>query len=982
MSSFTISVLADGNFFFKVPEVTQEEIIPKNIHNILLCDSSGSMGSYWAKVASGWNKLVEKLDGSVSLILFSDNAFRYPGKTLPLHMVKSGGTDIISGLNELEKELKNHKNDDLVRVFFITDGADGKQDTFQSRFDKTINKYYKPINQVEFYVLGLTGNFPVFISQAIRANIHSGRNSIPNLFWSQTCTEQEINEEFDLIGKQNKIINKITLPFVGKTTPFSTETNIFYTGDWVLINNKYRGSELPNWFECEGNVYKLEINPSHTFDDLLEMFAQWIGILQTTSIKLASDTNLIKFNATQVKEQIEKIYNDFISTNKIVPQMKTFTQRILDKQIKTKTYQYQSYLKIANDLASGVKLQFMNNIELAKQLKGVYVGKYSEKAFQLRSHTDEDFENDKNEFIKVLADVLPYLKDIESDEHCVITLDNTLDIIRSDGFIDTLKATKSKIEFLQNIGITGNGVLLNITDAATINPWVTQIKDVSTHCAVLSTTAIEDLIDNPPPNAQLTQYEKDNCVVAIQVGEGSLEKVNCVIPLFTKKVAEVMGPIIRSNLFQLICTYSIQKSPFTLNHNAHLGALSGLLGYLLTKPKSEWREKTVNKIRHTAGIYLNRERLKKFVETLWENPARAVVTEIPDEEIKCESITKLLLMILVSTKDKTPEQIFEVMSHVWKEYIGRLIGNNNNVSDWFDLENPEDLSDNINFPDFESIYSHGFTVMETKKEIEKAIRTYKFDKPKNLNIKLNIDKLKDEWNGGSVGNISWKGLKVFTNSIGYEITDENIFQYVTHGLIHSGSADRMNGVLTYEESKDWVSNELIGIKFAKLREQVINDYKSKASDRYFDSFVSEHQTTLPMSKEDIIEAIIKEATNSGIQVSLDTFDTVYQFNPDNKLLANACMSKECPYYLIPRKDFSAHIERMKSDPKFIHSFHRTVYACKNKPINKIIDDLAKGKFRPGQYTNQPIQISKKILIEKYSGDVEINKDIYTTIYND
>jgi uncharacterized protein with von Willebrand factor type A (vWA) domain len=85
MSSFVISQL-DSDYLFKVPEIFQEQIVPKNIHNILLCDSSGSMSSYWAKVAQGWNNLVEKLDGSVSLILFSDNAFRYAGKTLPLHM--------------------------------------------------------------------------------------------------------------------------------------------------------------------------------------------------------------------------------------------------------------------------------------------------------------------------------------------------------------------------------------------------------------------------------------------------------------------------------------------------------------------------------------------------------------------------------------------------------------------------------------------------------------------------------------------------------------------------------------------------------------------------------------------------------------------------------------------------------------------------------------------------------------------------------
>lgn len=975
MASFTINQLG-SDYFFNVPGIVHDQIVPKSNHNILLCDTSGSMGTYWAKVAQGWNSLVEKLDGTVSIILFENSAFIHPGKTLPLYQPRSGGTNIIAGLEKLEKEIKNNASKDLIRVFFITDGADGDQSTFETRFNHTINKYYKPTNQVEFYVMGLTGYFPAFISQSIRANVHTGRSSVPNLFWSQNCTETEIMEEFNLIAKQQKTVNKITLPTEGKIAPFSPLSNTFYTGDWVQISSLALGNNQLNWFECEGNIYELKINTKPTFDILLEMFAQWVGQLQSTSIKLGSDTETIKIYATQTKETMEQIYQYYINSMPVLTKTLTYTERVANKQIKTKTYQYQAYLKIASNLASGVRLQFMNNIELAKQLKGVYVGKYSQKAFELRSHTDEDFEKDKQAFITVLENTLPLLKDIESEERCVITLDNTLDIIRAEGFIDTLRNTTSKIEFLQNIGVTGNGVMINITDASTMNPWVTQIKDISTNCAILSTTAIEDLIDNPPPNAQLTQYEKDNCVVAIQIGDGELEKLNAVIPLFGKKVASAMGPIIRSRLFQLICTYSIQKSPFTLNHNAHLGALSGLLGHLLTQPKSEWREKTVGKIRHTASVYLNREGLQKFISMLWTNPARAVVTEIPNEEIKCESITKLLLMILVSAEDKTQEQITSVMCHVWKEYIGRIIGSKNQVSEWFELSNADILANYAKYPDFDTIYAHGYTVSETKKAIEQSIRSVKYARPEGLQAKLDLDKLKKEWNGGSVGNLSWKGLKVFTNSIGYDVTDENIFQYVTHGIKHSGSAERQSEIDSYAESEAWIINELIGSTCAKMREQVISNYKAHATDRYFESFAQEHQTVIPMSKQDIIN----EACGLGIQVCEETFDSIYKFNEDNKLLSNACMAKDCPYYLKPRTDFSSHIERMKSNPEFIHSYHRTIYADRNKSMNKIINDLADGTHRPEKYSCIPINISKKILVETYSGDIELNADIYKAIY--
>lgn len=227
-------------------------------------------------------------------------------------------------------------------------------------------------------------------------------------------------------------------------------------------------------------------------------------------------------------------------------------------------------------------------------------------------------------------------------------------------------------------------------------------------------------------------------------------------------------------------------------------------------------------------------------------------------------------MILVSAKDKTQEQISEVMGHVWKEYIGRIIGSNNQVINWFELTNPELLADSVDFPDFDSIYKYGYTVSETKKAIEKSIREVKFNKPTNLELKLNIDRLKKEFNGGSVGNLSWKALKVFTNSIGYDISDENIFQYVVHGIKHSGSAERMEEVEDYGVSKD------------------------------------------------------------------------------------------CPYFLHPKTDFSSHIERIKANPNFIHSFHRTIYADRTKTINKIIQDLASGTCRPAKYQGVQIGITKNI----------------------
>ena len=962
MSVCTIFQLND-KFFLKVPIISENNLKQQTVHNILLCDSSGSMSEYWNKVANEWNNLVNTLNGTVSIILFERKVIRLNGKTLPLIQPYCGGTNIIKGLEELNNELIKYQHYDIVRIFFISDGGDTDNSNFETKFYEMINNTKKPFNTCEFYVLGITENFPAFISQTIRNKLHSGRASIPNLFWAQNGSI-DISNEFQLITLNSKNFNKINFVPGGLKTPFSLYQNIFYSGDFILLNiNDIEKNTL--LFEINNQKFFAEIITDITHQIILELFQQWVGLLQSKAIN-----EEVVENAKILKEYMENMWNNFLDTQKISFQTKTFSERLLNKQLKTYQYTYQSLLKIVNDLSTGLKLKFMNNIDLAKQLKGVYVSKYSEKNFKLREHTQEDFIKDKTHFIEILTSIKDKLNDVKCDDRCLITLDNTLEIIRHEDFITTLKNCNNKIDFLQNIGITGSGVLLNITDAATINPWVTQIKNVGKLCPVLSTTALEDLLENNN-DIELTIEEKEKHIVAIKTGNGSFEKLNSVIPLFNEELSNILSPIVNTNIFQLICTYSIMKSPMTLNYNAHLGALSGLLGYLLDQPNSEWRTNTVSKIKFTSQIYIERPLIKKFIETLWSNPARAVITEIPNEDIKCESITKVLLMMLISCKNHSQDEIENVIIHVWKEYIGRTIGNNNDIKLWFKLVNEEEFNSNIKFPEFEEIYEYGYRITEVKKNIEKKIKNFSLEKPKTIDITLDFEKLEKLWNGGNVGNINLKGLKFFTNTLGFNITDEQILQFVTHSIKYNGSFERMQNELdSFENSRDYIINNLLGLKIKTTIETKIKEYQKLSEKKYFTDFDSQHHTLLPMSKDEIL----CEAIKLNINVSKNNFNDIYDWNVNNELLCNACMFKECKYYLVPRNDFNGHLERLQSKEDFIHAYHKTINKNRKINLDTIVDYIAQGKETRGD-----IKYNKKIVLEKYD-DIELNRDIYHALY--
>lgn len=975
-TTFNIYQVGDKQFF-KVPLINKKNICDTSIHNILVCDTSGSMNLYWSYVANGWNKFIQTAEGSTSILLFDDVVHRITGKTLPIIKPHSGSTNITLALKELGKEIKKYIKFHALKIFFITDGADSNAHNFENRFNAALGEISKPFGMCEFYVLGITSSFPVFISQNIRNFLHNGRSSVPNLFWAQDGSSNDIAEQFESLIVNNKNLAKINFVHGGKKSPFDKIENIFFVGDYVLlddVNESNIGNEF--LFEVDSVIFSAIKTPLISYEMLLDLFRQWIGLIQTKAMNIDIVTD-----AQILKTQMEYMYSTFTATFTPSGKMLTFNERILNKQLKTYQYQYIALLKVTTELANGLKLKFMTNLELAKQLSSVYVGKYSERNAKMREHTDEDFIKDKIKFIEVLQQLKSALVDVESQDNCVITLDNTLEIIKSDDFIQTLTQCNSKIEFLKSIGVTGSGVLINITDASTINPWVVQVRNTGKYCSTLSTTAIEELNDTPDDSIDLTTEEKIQCVVAIKTGGGTIEKLNSVIPLFSKKIADVIGPIVRTNLFQLICTYSIMKCPMTLNHNAHIGALSGLFGFLLTEPKSEYRDQTVQKIRSTASIYEVRPGLKKFIQTLWTDPNRAVVTEVgdtnPNSDVKCESITKLLLMILISGINRPETEVTEVMTHVWKEYIGRIIGTNNGITSWFSLKSNVDTDVNINekidFPDFESLYEEGYTIHETKKIIERKIKTIKLPKPVGLEIILDYDKLYKAWNGGNVGNVSWKGLKTFTKSLGFNITNNQVLQFVTHAIKHSGSNERMEPLMTYEESEDWIMNELLGLKIAATRDNIISQYQILAKDKYFNNYVLSHKTLFPMEKN----AIIAEATALGINVDLTNFDELYAINPNNKLPLNACMFKECKHYLVPRKDFGAHIEPLLKDPKFIHAYHRAIFANKSRPVNSIAEKIISGSERPGNHAN--IGIKRAIVLEKYD-DIELNKDIYNAIY--
>lgn len=966
-----------------------------DIQNILLCDTSGSMDSYWKEIATFWNDFVKQLDEKVKIILFDDEIKHINESTLPYDIYKGSSTNIILGINELIKEIYAVKNKKYIRVFFITDGVDNVNYDFENKFTKCMNEYIKPKNTlIEVFILALSKNAPSLISQKMRNAIHTGRNSIQQQYWyeynynnSNEIQQREIKNEFELMYNDVQHF-KMELPFECSVNLIEKQTTVYHNN--IILFNESDISKLET-------VYDIKVNNFTNVYEMFDMFRQWITDLQNKVINITNyDEKTIIDNANKIKNEMQTLFNLFITeynnniNNNKIGAIKKLYDRIANKKINSFRLEYNQLLKIVSDIASGNKTEYNNNLGLSKSIKSVHVGKYDEKAYKLRGYTDKDFEKYINEFINIINEEKEELKKLTNTDRCMITLDNLIETITGDIFIEETNENKKYIELLKEnekndiittFPLLGNACDITISNGLVLNAWIAVINYMSDNTAIISSSNFENYfcetndVDDASINQELYKYP-------LKINN-TIEKINCVIPLYDKKIAEskAFGRVIRSSLVQAVLTFAILKSINTINYDTHLGSMAGLLGYLLksinktsddnTDPiyGKKFIENTINKIIYTSKIYTDHRKVfKNYIETLWNNPSLAVITQNDNENIKCESITKALLMFLVSYKDKTKDQINNTMYQIWKEFIGRLVSQKDfndtdhgmigNIKKLFKIN--EDCINLVKFPEIDSIYNHEYTITETLINIENKLKDIKFNECDKINLEFNYDELVKFKQNTRTGNVSVNELLRFNKIVGYEIDIGTILQFVVHGLKYTDSNDRRNeDVSNLDESKKYIIKELSFNKFTNYKNTKISELKDQARKIYYTKVEEYHKNTFPLTKAEIID-YVNDNKILDIEINNDNFYDYYSINLENNLLSNACMSKDCKHFLVPHTNFSNHLNDIYNKPGFIHCFHKVINKLKNTSTANIIDNIKNGSYRPQTYVNEPININSDI----------------------
>lgn len=164
---------------------------------ICIYDVSGSMEPYWEWIARMHNQYISKKD---CVVITFDTKIRVL-KNKDVHLrdrlacYGGGGTCIPEAFMELDNYLDLLEKDVQATILFISDGRDNNLETLSVRLEKL--RGGEKSRKVNFICMGITSNFPHFLSMNLRKQYHTGDENIPALFLVEHPGEKAFYNKFE-----------------------------------------------------------------------------------------------------------------------------------------------------------------------------------------------------------------------------------------------------------------------------------------------------------------------------------------------------------------------------------------------------------------------------------------------------------------------------------------------------------------------------------------------------------------------------------------------------------------------------------------------------------------------------------------------------------------------------------------------------------------------------------------------------------------
>ena len=926
-------------------------------YNILMADVSGSMARYWNEVVRAWNgHVANNLTGRTEIYVFeSELHFIREGTELKESDFESGGTDLCLALSKV-KECVEKCAEKWVRVFLITDGhhSSTREDP-ENVIEKMLTP---PSKRCEVYLLGIGSYFPVKYSVEIRSRLHNGSANMPTLYWAKG--EDDIVEQGKIMEtylKKSKVAVKLSHP--GSLVPGAAEdTREFYTGEWVYMScvpDALKSLEM--WIEGDKVDISLEALPL-TLDILLDSIVpQWNSVLiQRHNLKELIPKDVFPF----MERVFRYLYNRAIPSETGTPSSGAIRYRLAarNKEVRGAENRFRNIVKRSRDILTTEK--FMNDMELADSVlcTTVTTRKYAVKGLQLKGHTEEDHAKDYKDFMDAYVKVKEKLNALEvtPEDCCRVTMTSTIGDLKDEDFPQLLKL--NKFEFLKTFSMSGIPIFSRSRDSTELNPWSFKVDRILTSpFSVLSQVAMEEFA-KANSEAALGR-DKDVCLQ--QDNEDS--SYNAVVPVFPPAAANVLKPLVCTNLYATCATFALLKNPHIVDYTIHLAGLGAtwvktLADYPVSAERPEFVKERLRNVEATAMIYMDRPSLSFYLKELQTNPGRALMSECPrqdpeDRLLKCEALLKPLFLLHMAERAGRPvahEVVADVVRLATVEFLGRCLKRTARADvpfitcfmrqlteeekrkEWL-RERLQSFSEKILIAEGESLSNIYYP-----ERIPKYVRRLLRKKREDL-LKVLVDSVEPEavttagleklYSVHNCGDVSWGRLQLCAVELGLSesevqeiFSEKQAFVYVHHALTYTNSSERMKAdVVDYDTSLEKVKWKLVEELRGCATKMIQEEIQSAFIKRWYEEYDSCHGMTIvikPMKREEILV----EAKARGIGVKEETFDKVYpRYDAWLGLLRNACQSPFCPFYLIPNRSFNQHLNSERRSGRFLHRFH-------------------------------------------------------------
>lgn len=979
----------------EVPEAVMGKHSPSASFNILMVDVSASMSTYWKDVVQGWNKHVAPtLTGRTMLYAFGNRVlFLRCGTELKQEDFISGGTDLVGALRTIISEVYQCR-EKYIKVFLITDG------------DHTVSKV-KPESVIEkmkcamgkicdVFVLGVGNDFPVQHSIDIRSRLHNGNSNLPYLFTAESS--KDIMEQMHAIGRGSCSSNaaKIKLSVRGSALPGGDITDTFHLGEWVYFPCEPEQVQQLT-LTCGRRTFSITLQPRPIpILDLNEMFRQWNSLI----IQRHRKGEAVSQDIMALKERLFSTWMIKLKNRGTL----TVLDRLAQKEMKTHEANFRANINKMKAILT--TKNFQNDQELADQVLYTTVGgsKYETKVFQMKGHTNSDFEKVREEFMKVYEAHKANIQTIETtpEDCCRITLTSTVSDLQDSNFAELLQL--GKFEFLKQFTITGIPVFSPIRDSMIINPWSYSVRAMLTSpYTILSQVALESFAEVKPAGEQ----HKD---VKVKWDEANT-RFNAIVPVFPPCAAKIMEPIVHTRLYAMCATFAILKNPHIIDFNVHMAALAitwmRILYEYPTQPRPEFVRSRIECIEATAALYIKQSSYATYWKMLQRNTAQALMTEsiekVDNKTVKCESLIKPMFILHMNQQGEDRQDsdvVARMVRMILVEYIGRCLERykakdkaampftdffvetlveHNKKGKWVRTY-VENIKANLTVS-LDTILKKFYTLEEVTKAARQIAReqlqVMKEKFTADLPIKVNMGKVAHLHNVSGAGDVSWHTLKVFAreanlteNIISDLFSEKSVFMYVAHALKYRTSRTRLTAPLDdFDVSLATVTKRIQNESFSYFAKGLNVEIQQHVENAWLETYLAAHREVVhPMTPQEIV----MQARQRGIEVTDTTFYQVYQkYRPDVGLLGNACQSQSCPFYLIPNKRYNQHasVER-QGTPNFPHSLHRIAYIDRNKDLATAIDHFSSGICTKTQMPLHPR------VITKFSNDLKRLQDDY------